>query len=60
MWNVGVKYALSPTMRLSVGVDDIFDQADGWKLKAVGNGPTRMLWYPTEGRTFYLTLEWQF
>lgn len=60
VWNAGIKYALSPTMRLSVGVDDIFDQADGWKLRAVRNGPTRMLWYPTEGRTFYLTLEWQF
>jgi outer membrane receptor protein involved in Fe transport len=60
VWNAGVKYALSPSASLFLGVDDIFDQAKDWKLRAVENGPTRMLWYPTEGRYFYVTLEWNF
>jgi outer membrane cobalamin receptor len=60
VWNAGIKYALSPAATLFFGVDDIFDQAEDWKLRAVENGPARMLWYPTEGRYFYVTLEWKF
>lgn len=60
LWNVGVKYAVGRNAKLFVGVDDLFDQADEWKLRPVGNGPTRMLWYPTEGRYFYATLEYTF
>ncbi|MDR2175508.1 MAG: TonB-dependent receptor [Synergistaceae bacterium] len=60
LWNAGIKYALSPSASLFVGVDDIFDQADDWKLRAAENGPARMLWHPTEGRYFYVTLEWKF
>ena len=55
-----MKYSLSPRARLVVGVDDIFDSAGDWKLRPVQNGPTRMLWYPTEGRYFYATLEYIF
>ena len=60
LWNFGVKYAIGKNATLSIGVDDIFNQAEDWKLRAVGNGPTRMLWYPTEGRYFYATLEYRF
>jgi outer membrane cobalamin receptor len=60
VWNAGVKWSVSPHTKLFVGVDDIFDTADEWKLRPAGNGPTRMLWYPTEGRYFYATLEYSF
>jgi outer membrane cobalamin receptor len=57
--NIGVKYNLSPTTTLSAGVDDLFNEADSWRMYPAGglNGPTRMLWYPVEGRAFYITLD---
>jgi outer membrane cobalamin receptor len=59
VWNAGVKYDLSATTHLTVGVDDIFDSADEWKMRPSGglNGPIRKLWYPVEGRSYYLTLD---
>jgi outer membrane receptor protein involved in Fe transport len=57
VFNIGVKYALSPATQLILGVDDVFDQAGEWRMRPDGqNGPTRMLWYPVEGRAFYVTL----
>jgi outer membrane cobalamin receptor len=57
VFNVGLKYSLSPTSQLILGVDDLFNEADGWRMRPDGqNGPTRMLWYPIEGRSFYMTL----
>jgi outer membrane cobalamin receptor len=59
--NLGVKYNISPTTRLSVGVNDLFNDAEGWMLRPNGyNGPSRMLWYPIEGRSFYATLDMEF
>jgi outer membrane receptor protein involved in Fe transport len=60
--NIGAKYSLSPTATLTVGVDDLLDEADSWRMYPAGglNGPTRMLWYPVEGRTFYMTLDMEF
>lgn len=57
--NAGFKYAISPSVKLYLGVDDLFDQANEWRLRAVGTGPTRMLWYPVEGRRFYATIEFK-
>jgi outer membrane cobalamin receptor len=59
--NLGVKYNFSPTTRLTVGVNDLFNDAEGWMLRPNGyNGPSRMLWYPIEGRSFYATLDVEF
>ncbi|MDR1019888.1 MAG: TonB-dependent receptor, partial [Synergistaceae bacterium] len=61
VFNIGMKYALSPTTQVILGVDDVFGEADDWRMRPDGrNGPTRMLWYPVEGRTFYLTLNMEF
>jgi outer membrane cobalamin receptor len=61
VFNIGVKYDLNPTTHIILGVDDVFNQADEWRMRPDGqNGPTRMLWYPVEGRTFYLTLNMEF
>jgi outer membrane receptor for ferrienterochelin and colicin len=60
--NIGAKYDLSPTTHLTVGIDDLFDEADSWRMhpdKGL-NGPTRILWYPAEGRSFYATLDMEF
>jgi outer membrane cobalamin receptor len=55
--NLGVKYDLSSSSHLIAGVNDVFNNADGWRMRPDGyNGPTRMLWYPVEGRSYYLTL----
>jgi outer membrane cobalamin receptor len=60
VWNIGVKYDISPTTQLVAGVDDIFNDADDWRMRPDGfNGPTRMLWYPVEGRTYYLTMNFE-
>ena len=59
--NAGARYELSPTANLTVGIDDLFNDSDGWRMMPETlNGPTRMLWYPAEGRTFYLTLDIKF
>jgi outer membrane cobalamin receptor len=59
VFNVGLKYDLSPSAHLTVGIDDVFNDADEWRMRPEGglNGPTRMLWYPIEGRSYYLTLD---
>ena len=57
LFNLGVTYSLSPTMRLTAGVNDVFNDANQWRMRPDGmNGPIRMLWYPVEGRSYYLTL----
>ena len=60
--NVGLKYDLSPTSRLVLGVDDVLNEADFWRMKPDKNfeGATRVLWYPIEGRTYYMTLDMRF
>jgi outer membrane receptor for ferrienterochelin and colicin len=59
--NLGVKYNFSPTMRMTLGVNDLFNDAEGWLLRPDGySGPSRMLWYPVEGRSFYMTLDMEF
>ncbi|MDR1472473.1 MAG: TonB-dependent receptor [Synergistaceae bacterium] len=60
--NLGVKYDLSPTTQLIAGVDDVFNEADEWRMHPDDgvNGPTRMLWYPVEGRAYYMTLNMEF
>jgi outer membrane receptor protein involved in Fe transport len=61
VWNVGVKYNLSGTTQLILGVDDVLNDADGWRMRPDGlNGPVRMLWYPVEGRTFYAAMIMEF
>ncbi|MDR1977592.1 MAG: TonB-dependent receptor [Synergistaceae bacterium] len=59
VFNVGVKYDVSPTARLTVGVNDVFGDADDWRMRPDPrfNGPTQVLWYPVEGRSYYLTLD---
>ena len=59
--NLGVKYNFSPTTRLTGGVNDLLGDAEGWTLYPDGyNGPSHMLWYPIEGRSFYATLDMEF
>jgi outer membrane receptor for ferrienterochelin and colicin len=62
VFNVGLKYDVTPTARLSIGVDDVFDDADDWRMHPDQglNGPTRVLWYPVEGRSYYMTLDVKF
>jgi outer membrane cobalamin receptor len=59
VFNIGLKYDISPSSRLTAGINDIFDDADEWRMRPEGglNGPTRMLWYPVEGRSYYMTLD---
>jgi outer membrane receptor for ferrienterochelin and colicin len=59
VFNIGLRYDISPSSRLTAGINDIFDDADEWRMRPEGglNGPTRMLWYPVEGRSYYMTLD---
>jgi outer membrane cobalamin receptor len=58
VWNLGAKYRLNKSSELILGVDDLFNDAEGWRIRPNPglNGPTRMLYYPVEGRSYYLTL----
>jgi outer membrane cobalamin receptor len=60
--NLGIKYDLSDTTQVTVGVDDVFNAADDWRMRPENgvNGPARMLWYPVEGRTYYMTVDMRF
>ena len=38
-------------------LNDLLDEADDWRMRPDGaSGPARMLWYPVESRTYYVTL----
>jgi len=62
VYSLGVKYDISPAATLALGVDDVFNDADGWRMHPEQglNGPTRVLWYPVEGRSYYMTLDMRF
>jgi outer membrane cobalamin receptor len=61
IWNIGAKYAFSESTELVVGVNDLTDESDGWRMYPNGrSGATRMLDYPVEGRSYYMTLNMKF
>jgi outer membrane cobalamin receptor len=61
VWNIGAKYAFNERTELIVGVNDVTDESDGWLMHPNGrSGATRMLPYPVEGRSFYMTLNMAF
>ncbi|MFA7620722.1 MAG: TonB-dependent receptor [Aminobacteriaceae bacterium] len=56
----GGKYEISDTLRISAGVDDLFDRGPEVLREGGGTGPDRTMYYPFQGRSFYLTLNWFF
>jgi outer membrane receptor for ferrienterochelin and colicin len=61
VWNAGVKYNFSGATALIIGVNDIFNESDDWRMYPdTLNGPTKVLNYPVEGRTYYMTLDMRF
>jgi outer membrane cobalamin receptor len=61
VWNAGFKYNLRESTELIIGVNDIFNEAEDWRMYPdTLNGPTRALNYPVEGRTYYMTLNTRF
>lgn len=56
----GAKYSLSDSLSVSAGVDDLFDRGPKVLREGGGKGPDRTLYYPLQGRSFYLTLHWSF
>ncbi|NLL36570.1 MAG: TonB-dependent receptor [Fretibacterium sp.] len=57
---LGIRWQPRENLKLVLGVDDVFDAGPDLKLFAVGSGPERTLWYPIQGRTFYMSLIWNF
>jgi len=57
---VGLHWRIRERLKLTLGVDDIFDEGPELKMYSVKNGPERTMWYPLQGRTFYATLTWEF
>lgn len=57
--NFGLGYDFPSGAKLTFGVDDIFDEGPNIGL-ASSSGPSRMAWYPLQGRTFYTNLSWTF
>jgi outer membrane cobalamin receptor len=61
VWNAGAKYNFSDTTELIIGVNDIFNESDNWRMfPETLNGPTKALDYPVEGRAYYMTLSMRF
>jgi outer membrane receptor protein involved in Fe transport len=61
VWNAGIKYNFSETSEMIIGVNDIFNDSDDWRMYPdTLNGPTRTLYYPVEGRTYYMTFNTSF
>ncbi|MDR2528080.1 MAG: TonB-dependent receptor plug domain-containing protein [Synergistaceae bacterium] len=55
--SIGLKYNISPSAHLTLGVNDLFNDADDWRMRPDGySGPVRVPWFPVEGRSFYLNL----
>lgn len=57
---LGLKYRLSEKAKITLGVKDLFDKSPDVNMFAVYNGPSRTMWYPLQGRTYYATLTWEF
>ena len=57
---LGFRYSFTKTSRITVGVKDLFDRSPETQMYAVYNGPSRTMWYPLQGRTFYATMTWDF
>lgn len=59
--NLGFHYRINDSWKISAGVDDIFNKSPEVKRRPVhGVGPVSMLWFPLQGRTYYITLIWTF
>jgi outer membrane receptor for ferrienterochelin and colicin len=43
VWNVGVRWKFSDTTQLTVGIDDVLNDADEWRMYPASgySGPTR-------------------
>lgn len=59
LYNVGLRYELSNGAILTAGVDDIFDEGSGWRQIST-TGIERLVWYPLQGRTWHVSLLWNF
>ena len=57
---LGLKWKFQKNMSVVAGVDDLFDKSPDVNMYAVYNGPSRTMWYPLQGRTWYVTLTWEF
>lgn len=59
--NLGFHYRINDSWKISAGVDDVFDKSSEVKRRPVhGVGPESLLWFPLQGRTYYLTVTWTF
>ena len=59
IFNLGAHYKFNKALRLSLGVNDVFNQ--GYKvLSEVGEDRKRNLYYSMAGRTYYGTIEYNF
>ena len=57
---LGCRYRFSDKANVVFGVDDIFDKSPDTEMYAVYNGPSRTMWFPMQGRTYYATFTWEF
>jgi len=57
---IGLKYSFSKHTKLVLGVNDLFNESPDVKMFTVLNGPSRTMWYPMQGRTFYASFIWDF
>lgn len=58
--NIGFHYKVNDKFKISGGVNDLFDQSYDLRARARENGPDKILAYPMQGLTYYLSLNWYF
>lgn len=59
IYNAGLRYELKNGATITAGVDDIFDEGTGWRQIST-TGIERLVWYPPQGRTWHVSLLWEF
>lgn len=56
----GINWRIKDGIKLTCGVEDIFNQTMDMQFKPTIAGITRMMYYPLQGRTYFATLSWYF
>ena len=59
VWDVGVKHQLNKSFQLAVGVNDMFNKAIDMFNKGY-EGTISNIQYPIQGRTYYVTMQYNF
>lgn len=60
-WDLGMKYKINKKVQVMAGVNDVLNKAvDMYKMNTFDKGPAHNVQYPVQGRSYYLTLQYNY